>query len=204
MKIRTFRQSAHGFTLVELLVVIAIIAVLAGAGLAGIKAAIDRAHKTKAMKVCQSIDTAVTNFYDEYGHLPLPSGSAQGNQDVEIITNGAQGIELLTILMGMEDDSDNMLNPKNMRFLDVSEGKRIANNMGRDGVIYSAGNRIQGLYDPWGQPYHVLIDANYDNQLDNNPFATGNQPLRGRRVATYTYGKNKKNDHGGGDDVKSW
>jgi prepilin-type N-terminal cleavage/methylation domain-containing protein len=204
MKIRPFRQSAHGFTLVELLVVISIIAVLAAAGLAGIKAAIDRAYKTKAMKMCQGIDTAVTNFYDEYGRLPLPSGSAQGNQDVEIITNGAQGIELLTILMGLEDDSDNMLNPKKIPFLDAPEGKRIANNMGKGGIIYSAGNRIQGLYDPWGQPYHILIDANYDNQIDNNPFATGNQPLRVRRVATYTYGKNKKNDQGGRDDVKSW
>jgi len=207
MKIHSLRHSArnHGFTLVELLVVIAIIAVLAGAGFAGAKAAIDKAMKTKARHICSTIDTAVLTFYDEYGHLPLPSGSSSGSsQDIEILTSGAQGVELLTALMGMESDSDNMLNPKKIRFLDVPEGKRSGSNSGKDGIIYSSGNTIQGLYDPWGQPYRVLFDANYDDTLDNNPFSSGSQLLRGRRVGTYTFGKNKKNDRGGRDDVKSW
>ena len=32
----------------------------------------------------------------------------------------------------------------------------------------------------------------------------GSSTLRGRRVATYTYGKNGEADNGAGDDVKSW
>jgi prepilin-type N-terminal cleavage/methylation domain-containing protein len=206
MKIHPLNDSArrHGFTLVELLVVIAIIAVLAGAGFAGAKAAIEKAQKTKAKHVCTTINTAVLTFYDEYGHLPLPTGaSGGGSQDIEIQTVGAQGVDLLTALMGMESDSDNMLSPKKIRFLDIPEGKRTGNT-GKNGIIYNSGNSIQGLYDPWGQPYRILMDANYDDNLDNNPFSSGNSILRGRRVGAYTYGKNKRNDQGGQDDVKSW
>jgi len=199
MKRRSLRHSALAFTLVELLVVISIIAVLAAAGFAGAKAAIDKAHKVKARKVCTTVDQAVLTFYDEYGHLPLPTSAASSSQDTELTTTGGQGVELLNILMGLESDSDDMLNPKKIRFLDVPEGK---NN--KDGIIYSSGDNIRGLYDPWGQPYHVLLDSNYDDTLDNNPFATGSKPLRGRRVGTYTFGKNKQNDRGGRDDVKSW
>ena len=63
-------RPAHGFTLVELLVVIAIIAVLAAMGFAGAQAAINKAKKTKARKICVTLDQAVMSFYNEYGFLP--------------------------------------------------------------------------------------------------------------------------------------
>ena len=56
--------------LVELLVVIAIIAVLAGAGFAAGNAAIQKAKKTTALATCTAIESAVNNFYTEYGAMP--------------------------------------------------------------------------------------------------------------------------------------
>ncbi len=157
-------------------------------------------RRIKARKVCIVLDTAILTFRDEYGCLPLPSGKeiTEGH-DIEILTDSPQGAKLLTVLMGLEDDSPDMLNPKKIRFLDLAEGKS-----NRDGIIYTSDNRVQGLYDPWGQPYHILLDTDGDKALDNNPFDTGKQTLSERPVGTFTFGKNRKNDRGGRDDIKSW
>ncbi|RPJ32744.1 MAG: type II secretion system protein, partial [Verrucomicrobiaceae bacterium] len=69
MKLHASRR-AHGFTLIELLVVIAIIAVLAGGGFAAGNAAIQKARKTTALATATAIETAVNNFYTEYGSMP--------------------------------------------------------------------------------------------------------------------------------------
>jgi hypothetical protein len=43
-----------------------------------------------------------------------------------------------------------------MRF--HGSGKRTGDT-GKNWTIYNSGNSIQGLYDPWGQPYRILLDA---------------------------------------------
>jgi len=157
-----------------------------------------RATDPKARKVCGDIDAAILAYYDDYGHLPLSHGISQAGQDIEILSNRPQGVELLTVLMGLEDESPDMLNPKKIRFLDLPEGKS-----NRDGIIYDSDDRILGFYDPWGQPYRVLLDADSNESLDN-PFSNDGQPVLKRRVATFTFGKNGKNDHGYRDDIKTW
>lgn len=194
MKTTRTSRSRNGFTLVELLVVIAIIAVLAAMGFAGAQAAINRAKKTKAAKICVSLDQAVMTFYDEYGFLPTnPTDS-----DTPILTDSDNGVKLIEILLGYEDEGDNMQNEKKIRFFEAPEAKAK-----RDGIKYAGeGNSIEGLYDPWGGPYRVLLDGTYGDGV-KNPFSEDSK-LRGRRVATYSWGKNEKDDKGLGDDVKSW
>jgi len=68
-------------------------------------------------------------------------------------------------------------------------------------IRYGSGYSVEGLYDPWGGSHHVILDGSYDEQI-NNPI--GEVSLRGRRVATFSYGKNGHNDGGIGDDVWSW
>ena len=199
MKIPTLNRPFRGFTLVELLVVIAIIAVLAAMGFAGAQAALNRAKKMKARKICVTMDQAVLGFYDDYGHMP---GLGDANADRELVTDIDAGIQLVTILLGYEKDSDEMENPKKVRFFEAPEGKSK-----RDGIQYGAGsgNTVEGLFDPWGEPYRVLLDGDYNEQLKNPFTGTGNSAiLRGKRVVTYTYGKNATNDNGSGDDVASW
>jgi prepilin-type N-terminal cleavage/methylation domain-containing protein len=198
MKTTRPHRSRPGFTLVELLVVIAIIAVLAAMGFAGAQAAINRARKTKARKVCVTMDQAVMSFYDEYGFLPTnPDG------DTTLDTDSDED-NLLTILLGYEAESSKMQNQKKIRFFEAGEAKGGKTNP-KDGIRYGSSNSVEGLYDPWGETYQVLLDGDYDETLDN-PFSSGSGSniLRGRRVATFSYGKNGKNDDGGGDDVKSW
>jgi hypothetical protein len=164
-------------------------------GFAGAQAAINRAKKTKARKICVTMDQAVLAFYDEYGHMPA---MGTGNSDKELVTDTGDGVKLVTILLGYESESNDMENKKKIRFFEAPEAKSE-----RDGIEYSgsgSSTTVKGLYDPWGEPYRVLLDGDYDERM-KNPLAT--KDLR-RRVGTFTYGKNAKSDKGGGDDVTSW
>lgn len=186
----------RGFTLVELLVVITIIAVLAAAGFAAGNAAVQKAKKVKALASCTALSSAVENFYTEYGRMPYDGGTA----DVTVSTDSGEGITLLEALLGL----DEKLNPRGVKFLSVKEGKGK-----RDGIVYSAnGNSVEGLFDPWGGPYNVIMDLDYDEQVRPEPSAGGARNLNGRRVAVWTDGADNAPGSGNrnkpADDVKTW
>jgi prepilin-type N-terminal cleavage/methylation domain-containing protein len=190
MKNQISRHSG-GFTLVELLVVIAIIAVLASAGFAAGNAAIQKARRTSALSTAVALETAVNNFYTEYGSMPT-----DGDQDTKVILTNTD-INFLRVLLGMETT----LNTRGIKFLSVKEGK--AN---KNGLIYSGnGSTVQGLYDPWGGPYHVAVDLNYDERIEVTPSAGGKTTLNGRRVAVWSNGSDGVKGGGkGADDVRTW
>jgi prepilin-type N-terminal cleavage/methylation domain-containing protein len=193
MKTRSVRAN-RGFTLIELLVVIAIIAVLAGVGFSAGGSAIQKAKKTTCLAAAVSIESAVNNFYTEYGSMP-----SAGTGDTTVKTDGA-GINLLKTLLGM----DTVLNPRSIKFLSAKEGK--AN---KNGLIYDAsGNNITGMFDPWGGSYNVILDLDYDEKLVGvKPKGTGSAAatLNGRRVAVWSDGADGVSATGkAADDVKTW
>ena len=81
--------------------------------------------------------------------------------------------------------------------------KRTANG-GRGGIIYAPDNRILGLYDQWGRPYRVFIDANGNGRLDNLPFPDAESSPVNRPVGVWSIGKDGKTGGFLNDDVKSW
>ena len=194
MKIPATRRSS-GFTLVELLVVIAIIAVLAAAGFAAGNAAIQKAKKVTALASATALESAVNNFFNEYGTMPV-----DGTTDVTVQTDSAEGIRLLEVLLGLEGSSGTILNTRGVKFLSVKEGKSK-----RNGLIYDAsGNGIEGLYDPWGGPYNVILDLDYDERVDPDTAASASARLNGRRVAVWSDGADFEGSNKAGDDVKTW
>lgn len=195
MKIPSSRR--RGFTLVELLVVIAIIAVLAAAGFAAGNAAINKAKRVIALASATGIESAVSNFYNEYNSMPTRTTTS--DSDVTVVTDTAQGIELLEILLGLEKAED--VNTRRVRFLSVKEGKNKKN-----GLIYSTdGKSVEGLYDPWGGPYHVIMDLDYDERVTPDRKSTTTQKaLNGRRVAVWTDGADYKEENKAADDVTTW
>jgi prepilin-type N-terminal cleavage/methylation domain-containing protein len=64
------RRRGRAFTLVELLVVMGIIAILAAVVIAGISSALRFAKRTKANTTAMQIQTAMQNYYAEYGVYP--------------------------------------------------------------------------------------------------------------------------------------
>jgi prepilin-type N-terminal cleavage/methylation domain-containing protein len=188
------RRRPQGFTLIELLVVISIIVVLAAAGFAAGNAAILKARKTTAQATATAIESAVNNFYTEYGSMPK-----SGDQDATVETDD---IQFLNVLLGTEGTGTNVLNTRSIRFLSVKEGKGKKN-----GLIYnSGGTTVQGLYDPWGGTYKVRLDLDYDERLANvKPKAGAQVTLNGRRVAVWSDGQDGVTATGKAtDDVKTW
>ena len=188
------RRRTHGFTLIELLVVIAIIAVLAAAGFAAGNAAILKARKVTCLSTATAIESAVNNFYTEYGSMPK-----NGDQDATVETDN--DIDFLNVLLGMEGTGNSILNTRSIRFLSVKEGKGK-----KGGLVYNTGgSSVTGLYDPWGGQYNVRLDMDYDERLTVKPKAGTQVTLNGRRVAVWSDGQDGVSTTGkASDDVKTW
>ena len=122
-----------------------------------------------------------------------------GTTDATVKTNAATGIALLKTLLGM----DTVLNPRGIKFLSVKEGK--AN---KNGLIYNAaGTDVTGMYDPWGGPFNVILDLDYDEKLAGvkTKAETTSVTLNGRRVAVFSDGADGVSATGKAtDDVKTW
>jgi hypothetical protein len=87
------------------------------------------------------IATAITVFETEYGLLPSTNAAAQ---DV--------GGPILQALMG----SNTTLNPKKIVFLEVRPAEKKLGGL-QDGFFV----------DPWGSPYRMKFDTDYDNKVQN-------------------------------------
>lgn len=145
-------------------------------------------RKPTTLVTATAIESAVNNFYTEYGAMP-DVGS-------RVTTDSPEGVKLLTIMLGLEN-TDKPQNTRGIKFLSVKEGKDR-----RNGLIYATeGNRPEGLFDKWGNPYTVELDADYNEQL-HFTVASKAVDLEGRRVTAYSPGADKK--LGTVDDVKNW
>lgn len=134
-------SSRQAFTLVELLTVIAIIAVLMGLLFPTVGAVRDSARRTQAQNDATQIATAIRAYYTEYGRYPDTDASSDNT-------------ELIAILTGRHDT-------KNRRKIVFFEGT-VAKEAGRYGI---QNNGTGEFFDPWGLPYLVEMDSDYDNEV---------------------------------------
>ncbi len=185
------QKDKHAFTLIELLVVIAIIAILIGLLFPAFKAVQNQARQTQAKNDLTQIVNAVNAFYTEYGKYPLPTGTTG---DFIYGPGGSSSppsnAELFYTLRGVSAGTMNLNNAANPRiivFINPPYAKTPTNP--RSGIATQAatvpGNcfsvAIGDFVDPWGTPYNVKIDGDYNNQIATNPYGNNNgagpQPL---------------------------
>jgi prepilin-type N-terminal cleavage/methylation domain-containing protein len=186
---RPIRRRLAAFTLIELLIVIVIIAILAAVAFPVYGMVMETVRKTEAEKDVQDLKQAISSYQLEYGRFPFG-----GDQDVELNTEDNQ---IMSILAGVEG------NPLNRRGKVFYQGKRAKSARGGEpvGGIYGEGDNLM-MADPWGQPYYLIIDANYDNKVQNpDPSGSGEFELR-QQVLVWSKGKPR--EKGAENDARDW
>lgn len=160
------RSSA--FTLIELLVVIAIIAILIGLLFPAFRAVQNQAKQTQAKNDVTQIVNAVNAYYTDYGRYPLVTADT---------IYGPAANPNNTLFNELRATAAATQNPRQIVFISPPYVKNDTAGARRSGVSPTTAQ----YYDPWGQPYNVEIDGNYDNVVANpytaNAGATPNLQL---------------------------
>jgi prepilin-type N-terminal cleavage/methylation domain-containing protein len=199
------RNSPTAFTLIELLVVIAIIAILIGLAFPSFQGVRDQAMRMQAKNDLIQIVTSVNAYFSEYGKYPLTPATPTDTTYGATTTNE----QLFNILRAVTLTE----NPRRIVFLSPPDAKD-ANNP-RAGISSAPASTGQ-YFDPWGKPYLIRLDTDYDNQVPN-PYAqnAGNAPFLRSGVIAWSFGKDglsqstaaspaNKNSGPNRDDVISW
>ncbi len=226
LECRMTKEDRKAFTLIELLVVIAIIAVLLGLAFPVFQGVLDRAKKVQAKNDVTQIVTAVNAFYTEYGTYPTSLtpdttatyGPAGGNTN-DLLFNELRACHLQSgVLTDPSCSAASVLNTRQIVYVSPPAVKVPANPRAGIGIPGTGAPSPVGQYwDPWGKPYNVRIDGDYDNST-TNPYGSsggaGVDPIQ-QGVIAWSYGKDKKTGNNGNiiyktsagvqsDDVISW
>jgi len=186
-----------GFTLIELLVVIAIIVILIGLLYPAFTGAQNQARRVQAKNDLTQIVTAVNAFYTEYGKYPIVT------DDTPIANNADLFYSLRAVASGGNAPVNGVpaINPRAIVFIsppNVKDPSKPRAGIGSNGQYY----------DPWGTPYKIAIDGNYDNQI-TNPYTADTGAGPGTLtigIIVWSLGKDgaQGTDFKSSDDVISW
>jgi len=219
---RIVARPPRAFTLIELLVVIAIIIILAGLLYPAYNAVQSQAKRTQAKNDLTQIVNAVNAFYTDYGKYPTSATGSDSCYNWQVFNptfepfNAALFNELRACNTTTDPSScsaNATINTRQIVYISPPIVKDPANPKSGIGTTASPGVGTGKFFDPWGSPYNVEIDSNYDNTV-RNPYVAlggsgaGTDPVRqgviGWSNGADTFVGSNNNIYTNSDDVISW
>ena len=196
------------FSLVELLTVIAVIAILAGILIPTVGAVKESGRATQALTEAKGIHLAITSFYND--HKYLPSKDAANGTTNDIVYWGSSAAETPKTDASVKINELAALNTSYLTFFDrlcytdytdaTTAATADAKSFNKKKKKYlnaapsyfgAATSTTNSIRDPWGRPYIVYLDTNYNEQIEDigEKFGVAGNTLNDR-VAVISLGKN--------------
>lgn len=171
------------FSLVELLTVIAVIAILAGILIPTVGAVKESGKATQALTEAKGIHLAIKSFQND--HKYLPSQAAETGKDtvywgsaaaaapaadasVKIAEYAALDTSYLTLFdtICYVDHTDITKTPASGS--DTKKfNKKAKKYLNPPNSYFVTDSATNGYRDPWGRPYIIYLDTNYDGKIEN-------------------------------------
>ncbi len=166
-------QNPAAFTLIEMIVVMLIIATLAALFMGAATSVFDRARRAQAKNDVIQIVTAINAYYTEYGRYPVAStittDAFYGTLPTGVVlTSGCANAGTNDLLFNILRGLDTTNNLRGIVFLSPNGAKNTI--PPRGGVSQRVGT-IGQYFDPWGSPYAIEIDSNYDGSA-SSPYSS--------------------------------
>ena len=198
------------FSLVELLTVIAVIAILAGILIPTVGAVKESGRATQALTEAKGIHLAITSFYNDHKYLPSKDAANGTTNDivywgsVEAATPAANASVKIKELAALDatylqlfdticyvDHTDNTKTPANDSDAYKFNKKKKKYLNAAPSYFGAATSTTAGYRDPWGRPYIIYLDTNYDEKIEyiGEKFGVAGNTLNDR-VAVISLGKN--------------
>jgi prepilin-type N-terminal cleavage/methylation domain-containing protein len=173
------------FTLIELLVVIGIIAILAAILLPAMSAAFRKADQGRAQHEIASLVAAIKSYHSEYGKWPCPNNGV-ADQTFHAAGAAVDAIDSQALVIRILRGIDTTNNPSKIVFLDVPDDS--SKGIDKDNYEYT---KEMGFYlDPWGNPYVISMDTDFDNNCNVSSIGPGSPSgvMTSKSVCVWSWG----------------
>lgn len=128
---------------VVVFVIVFVIGILAALAMPAFTKVQAKAKETRSLNTAYNLKNAIAVYFSEYNRWPV---THEEGKDVEARSEGT----IVKVLTGVDSEGQN---PRQVVFY--------------SGEVVNASGEYPGIVDAWGHHYFIIVDSNFDNQIDD-------------------------------------